>query len=214
MSEEVRFTKAIFDDAIKVIKSPAEFYKEMPRTGGYGKPALFLGVMTFLGFLVLLIGKALIVRPTGFAGGMIMLIVIPTIIIVASFVGAAILYGIWKILGSEEKYETAYRCMAYTYAVLPLSSLLAFVPLIGPVIGTVWVAYLIILASIHVHNIKPSMAWLVWGLITLLFVGINFSFELGSRHAADKLTMEGREMEKMKEQIMKEMEEAQKKMHK
>lgn len=212
MSEEVRFTKAIFDDATKVIKSPAEFYKEMPRSGGFGKPVLFLAVMSFLGFLVLLIGKALIVRPTDFTGGLIMLIVIPTIIVVASFAGAAILYGIWKILGSEEKYETAYRCMAYTYAVLPISSLLAFIPLIGPVIGTVWVAYLIIVASIHVHKTKPSMAWLVWGLITILFVGLNLSFELGSRHAADRLTIEGHEMEKMKEQIMKEMEEAQKKM--
>jgi hypothetical protein len=214
MSEDVRFTKAIFDDAARVIKSPVAFYKGMPKTGGYGKPVLFLGVMTFLGFLVLLIGKALVVRSYDVAGGVIMLVVIPTVIIIASFVGAAILYGIWKILGSEENYETAYRCMAYTYAVLPISSLLAFIPVIGPVIGTVWVAYLVIAASVHVHKIKPSIAWLVWGLITLLFVGINLSFELGSRHAADKLTIEGQEMEKMKDQIMKEMEEAQKNMHK
>ncbi|MEE9524262.1 MAG: YIP1 family protein, partial [Thermodesulfovibrionales bacterium] len=119
MSEEVRFTKVIFDDAIKVIKNPVEFYKEMSRTGGFGRPVLFLAFMTLLGFLVLLIGKALIVRPFDFVGGLIMVIVIPTIIVVASFAGAAILFGIWKILGSEEKYETAYRCMAYVCAVLP-----------------------------------------------------------------------------------------------
>jgi hypothetical protein len=211
MSEEVRFTQSIFDAALKVIKKPVAFYQKMPKEGGITQPALFLAVMTLIGFLIMLVGKALILRSTDVTGGIIMLIVIPTIIIVLSFVTAAILFAIWKILGSEETYETAYRCMAYTYAVLPVASVLVFIPVIGAAIGTIWIAYLLVVASVHVHKIKPAMAWLVWGLITLLFIGINISFEMGSRSAQEKLTKEGYKMEQMHDEIMKEVEEAQKK---
>lgn len=214
MAEETRKTQPLFENALKVIKTPIGFYRQMPKEGGLTEPALFLAAMTFVGFLIMLIGKALILRSTDVTGGIIMLIVIPTIIIALSFVVAVILLAIWKILGSEENYETAYRSMAYTYAVLPISSLLVFIPVIGAMIGTVWIAYLLIVASVHVHRIKPSLAWLVWGLITLLFIGVNFSFDLGSRSAADKLTKKGYEIEQMKEEIRKEVEKAQKEMHK
>lgn len=212
MADEVRSAQSIMDNVLKVIKNPTGFYKQMPKEGGLTQPVLFLAAMTLTGFLVMLVGKALILRAADVTGGIIMLIVIPTIIIVASFITAAILFGIWKILGSEESYETAYRCMAYTYSILPIASVLVFIPVIGAIIGTVWMAYLLITASVHVHKIKPPMAWLVWGLITLLFIGVNLSFEMGSRSATDKLTKEGYKMEQMKEEIMKEVEEAQKKM--
>ncbi|UCG79219.1 MAG: YIP1 family protein [Nitrospirota bacterium] len=195
MAEETGLVRSIVDDAIRVIKGPAAFYRQMPKDGGFGKPVLFLSAMTFAGFFILLISKAYVLHPSGLVGGLIMFIVIPTIIILLSFLCAALLHAIWKVLGSSESYETAYRCMAYSYAVLPIASLLVLMPTIGAIISTLWILYIIVSASVHVHKIRPALAWLVLGLIALVFMAVNVSYTVGSKRATSKLSEKAYELE-------------------
>ncbi|GBE31175.1 MAG TPA: YIP1 family protein [Nitrospirae bacterium] len=214
MTEEDRFTKSIFDNALKVIRDPAAFFRQMPREGGFGAPVIFLAAMVFLGLIVNLIGAALIIRPHNLGGGLIMLIAAPVIMVLLSFVSAAVLFLIWRIIGSKQSYETAYRCMAYSCGILPVTSAISFIPFAGVVLSTLWGAYLIISASIHVHGIKPAKAWAVWGIIAVIFIGINLSAEMGSRYAARNMVRQRLEMQKLQDNAVKEMQKAKKEMYK
>ena len=102
------------------------------------------------------------------AGALAGIIIAPIIVLVFSFIVAGILFIIWKIMGSQENYETAYRCAAYSSGIVPVTSVLGFIPYLGSVAGLLWGFYLIITASIEVHKIKSSLAWTVWGIIAAL----------------------------------------------
>jgi hypothetical protein len=61
-------------------------------------------VMTILSFLGL-------GRIGAMATGVGSLIFLPISALIGSFIAAAILYVVWKLMGSEEPYETSYRCV-------------------------------------------------------------------------------------------------------
>ena len=42
----------IRDTAIKVLTSPSEFFREMPKTGGFVEPLIFMVVMGIIGGLL------------------------------------------------------------------------------------------------------------------------------------------------------------------
>lgn len=111
-------------------------------------------------------------------------------------------------MGSQENYETAYRCAAYSSGIIPVTSVLSFIPYLGSVAGLLWGFYLIITASIEVHKIKSSLASTVWGIIAALFIMLSLSAQYAARKFAGELAGEAKEMEKS----VKDMEEAAKKM--
>ncbi len=152
-----------------IVFTPSEFFSQMPKKGGYKEPSLFLILMIFVGLLINTIGTALFVGRPNPLSIPIILIVGTVIIFLACSFGAALLYGIWRVMGSEESFETAFRCLAYISAISPFTSLLSFIPVIGPLASIVWVFLLIILASIKVHHIRSTLAWAVWGSIGTIF---------------------------------------------
>ena len=186
---------AIQGEAIKVITNPVDFYKEMPKTGGFLPPLLFMVVLgvvagivqAILALIGLLPGQAVVTGITA-------IIFVPIMVAIFGFVGAAILFIILKLMGSQESYETAYRCGAYTMAILPITVVLGIIPYLGPALGTVWGAYLLIVASIEVHNIVPKTATLVFGILCAILVIFSISGEYA-----------GRKLEKEMEDIQKEM---------
>ncbi|MDH3693991.1 MAG: YIP1 family protein, partial [Gammaproteobacteria bacterium] len=107
----------VVDDAISVITNPTDFYRNMQRSGGFAEPIIFLVVMAAIMGVILtvfsLFGGG---RMGGMAIGFGAIIFVPIMALIMSFIAAAVMFVIWKLMGSSESYETAYRCVAYASA--------------------------------------------------------------------------------------------------
>ena len=188
MEEQGINFSAIPQTAIKVITSPAAFYRGMPKKGGFGDPLVFMlvtGAVTgILQAVFSLLGLRL---AQGAAAGMAAVIYVPVAVLVGGFIGAAILFVIWKLMGSQEDYETAYRCGAYASAFSPIIAVLGLVPYAGMAAGTVIWVYLLVVASVEVHHIMPARAWLVFGIIGIFFIIMGITSEMTARKLAGQM---------------------------
>ena len=204
--------------AIRVLTSPAEFFKEMPKGGGFVEPLVFmiaLGVVA--GLLQSILSVLRLQVGAGMAMGLGSVIILPIMIGIFGFVGAAILFLIWKLTGSRESYETAYRCGAYIGVLTPISVLLHLIPYVGAVVSVLLMTFFLVTASVAVHNIPSRKAWLVFGIIGGLLVFFSVSAELAARRigreaaeyqkkaeeAAKTLRMQTEQLQKQAEEVSK-----------
>ena len=165
----------------EVMQRPSDFYRRMPKTGGYRDPLTFAAI-TFLiyGILAALFNREMYM--SGMYGGMYggesyarefgistiisIAILAPIAGIISLFIEGAILYIVYRILGGTGTYEGTVRFIAYATAVL----LLSWIPLIGWIIGLYGI-YLQIIGGMYVHNVsmgKSALAVLLPAI--LLFV--------------------------------------------
>jgi len=182
----------------KVIKDPAAFYRDMPRSGGLVEPFIFMasmGVVAGIIHAILRIAGLGIVA--SFSMALASIIIVPIGIAIFGFIGAGILFGIWKVMGSEEPYEVAFRCLAYATAISPITAVINILPYIGPIIGLIWMTYILVNASTEVHRIQPKPAWIVFGAICAILAVISINSQLAARRLSNKLnTLQN--IEKMK----------------
>jgi len=169
--------------AIGVITEPANFFRTMVKSGGFQDPLIFLIVVSIVTAVI----RAVFMLPSSFVGAMVMMIVTPVFVAVFGFIGAAILYVAWNVMGSKESYETAYRCLAYSAAVVPITTLISYVPYLGGFVATAWGFYLIFVASVEVHRIPRQKAQMVWGIVFVLFALMGLFAEIGARKAQKTL---------------------------
>ncbi len=182
-------------DVQTVITNPAGYYRAMEKTGGFVNPLVFVAVMGAVSGLVAAI-LSIISSPVGmFAYGFFAIVAVPIGAVIGSFICAGVLFVIWKLMGSEHSYETAYRCFAGSMAVYPITMLLALIPYLGAIIGIAWGCYLMIEASVAVHSRERKTANIVFGVIAAVLVLINISTEIAARKVADR----AEEMSKMME---------------
>ncbi len=190
-----KLISTVSETMMQVITNPVGFYQSMPRSGGFVEPLVFAIIMGVIGGVLQAI---LGVFGIGFTGTILMalasIIIGPIMIAIFGFVGAAILFVIWRLLGSRESYETAYRCGAYATAVTPVTSILNVIPFLGPALGVAWMAYLMIIASIQVHQVKPKIALIVFGILG----GLLVLSSIGSQFAAKKME---RQMDKIQSEM-------------
>jgi type VI protein secretion system component VasK len=150
-------------------------------------------------------------------------IILPIMIGIFGFVGAAILFLIWKLTGSQESYETAYRCGAYIGVLTPISVLLHLIPFVGAAASVLLMTFFLVTASVAVHNIPSRKAWLVFGIIGGLLVFFSVSAEFAARRigrqaaeyqkqAEEASKAMGKQSEEAAKQMQQQMEEAQKAM--
>lgn len=184
MNENQTSMKAIIDIAMAIAKNPGAFYRTMPKTGGYVAPMLFVIVMSVLAgcilFAYFLLGFGALGSAVGF-GAILMTVLFA---LLGSFIAATIMYVIWKLMGSNENYETAYRCIAYAAIASPVSALLGPVPYIGSVTTALLLFYLMVVASTEVHNLQKRSAYLVFGILAALAIISNISNEIATRKMA------------------------------
>lgn len=181
-AEEV---KNIMPAAIAVITGPADFFRGLPKSGGYLRPLLFIVVLSAVsGLLGALLSLAGLGPASGLATGLFAIVLMPILAAIFGFIAAAILFVIWKLMGSRESFETAYRCLAYTAAIMPVTTVLNLIPYVGPVIGLVWMTFLLVTASTEVHTIKKKTAWAGFGAICAVLVLISVSAEIAGRKMA------------------------------
>jgi len=198
---------AIPKTAVAVITSPAEFFRGMPKTGGFVEPLVFMVAMGIVGGIInaviSLLGLSVV---AGMAAGVASIVVMPIAVAIGGFIGAAILFVIWKLMGSNESYETAYRCCAYMAAISPITAVLNAIPYAGVVISILISTYFIVIASVEVHNIPSNKAWIVFGIIGAIFILMGISSQLAAR----RLTSEAAKMQEaskaLQEQAAKAME--------
>jgi hypothetical protein len=211
------------NQAIKVITNPAGFYREMPKTGGFVEPLVFVAVMAVItGVLIALLSLVGFGMQGMAVAGLAAIIIFPIFAVIGSFIAAAIIYVIWMIMGSKESYETAYRCVAYMTAIYPITAVLGMIPYLGAVVGTAWGFYLLIVASTEVHGIKAQTAYIVFGIIGALMILFQVSSEYSARHMSARMAELSESMQGMENmspgeagkavgEFLKGLEEAQKK---
>lgn len=187
---------SIYETALLVITRPVDFYRQMPRSGGYVEPLIFMVALSFVAGLVRSLFSLLGLGPGG-AGGLGALIIVPVAVAIFGFVGAGIMFLIWKFMGSEQPYEVAYRCTAYAAAISPLTSLAHPIPYLGALVGIAWGMYLLLIASTEVHNIEPKKAQMIIGGLAVIFALLSLSAEYSARKLSSRMAHFGTKMEQM-----------------
>jgi hypothetical protein len=208
--------------AINVVIKPAEFFQGMSKTGGFFEPLVFAVIMGFItGIIQAILGFIGLGHAGGYGGYMMggygVIIVMPIAVAVASFVGAAILFVIWRVMGSAEEYETAYRCVAYLMALAPITAIIDVVPYAGGLVRMAIFVFYLVAASIHVHNIPSQKAWLVFGIIGVIFalLGVFAEYRMRSmassmnqwRQMGEEYRKSARDTEKSTQELRKQAEE-------
>jgi hypothetical protein len=167
--------------ALQVITKPNEFFRTMPKSGGFLSPLVFMVVLGLITGLVHTILTLFRLSPGGAITGLAALILIPIVIAIFGFIGAAILFLIWRLMGSSESYETAYRGIAYTASIMPVTAVLGIIPYLGTLITLIWTTFLIVVVSIEVHKIQPKTAWVGFGSICAVLALISLGTEYAGR---------------------------------
>ncbi len=155
---------AMPEKAIIVITNPAGFFQSMEKTGGYMEPLAFAVIMGGVAGVIQAI-MGIFGLGAGFINGFVSIIKMPIIAGVGSFIGAAILFVIWKFMGSVWDYEVSYRSCAYMMALWPITAIVSIIPYAGMVINTALALFYTVMASVHVHRLPAEKAWLVFGII-------------------------------------------------
>lgn len=189
MSENNQFDfNKVIADARFILTDPKGYYQAMPKSGGFAEPLIFVAVM---GAAMGIITAILSLFSSGGAGMLAMgfsaIIFMPIVAVIGIFISAAILFVIWKLMGSPENYETALRSVAAITALYPIVAILSIIPYVGTIIGIVWASWLLILASVIVHGRERQTATLVFGILGALLVISNVSSEYAARKMLTKV---------------------------
>lgn len=174
----------------KVMQRPSDFYREMPKTGGYTDPLTFAAISFIIyallaALLTILFGSGTYMggmydgmyegmygsmRGLGFFAILMTVIITPIAGIISLFIEAAILYIIYKILGGMGSYEGTVRLISYATAVMVLS----WIPIIGWIVG-IYEIYLYIVGGMYVHGVsmvRSAIAILLPTLLVILLIAI------------------------------------------
>lgn len=168
---------------IAVLTRPSSFFATMPPSGGFVQPFLFMLVMGLAGgFVRAVLGVSGLMHGVSVLMALAAIIMTPVMIAIFGFVGAAILFVVWKLMGSEQSFETAYRCAAYGSAISPVTQALTVIPYFGVLLGMAWWAFILVCASIRVHRIRRQTAIAVFGVTAAIFALVSVSGEYAVRH--------------------------------
>lgn len=178
--------------AVNVVTKPADFFQSMSKTGGFLEPLVFAIIMGVIsGIIQAILNMIGLGAAAGYGAGMrsgfSIIIFMPIAAAIGSFIGAAILFVVWKLMGSQENYETAYRCGAYLMALSPIMAVIGAVPYAGGVITMAIFVWYLVSASVHVHNLPSQKSWLVFGIIGAIFALIGVSGEYKVRHMSSDM---------------------------
>lgn len=150
----------------RIVTDPQGFYREMPTTGGFDKPIIFLGICAAIYLLLrVLVAETIIVAMVSFF-----------LVVLAYVLGPGILMLVAQTLfQGEGDYEGTVRVCAYAGACL----LLAWIPYLG-VLAFVYACYLIFLGTGRVHNLDSTQSTLTV-LVAVPVTWLVLMFVLGKR---------------------------------
>lgn len=186
--------ETVIAQARQIIVDPRTFYRNMAKSGGFSEPLIFMLVMGVVTGAVY--GVLSIIGLTGAgAAGLAAIIIMPISLLIGGFISAAVMFVIWKLMGSPEDYQTAYRCVAYTSAILPVVTIVGVIPYVGTIVRVAWGIWLVIIASTEVHGRKEQTARLVFGILGVIGLLMAVSGEYGQRQMQEQLENRAQQME-------------------
>lgn len=173
--------------AMRIVTSPGEFFREMPKAGGFLEPLVFAVVMGLTASIIQAIWSLLGFgyggqASPGLASIFLSIIFMPVIFAMLSFIGAAIVFYIWQLMGSTQNYEVSYRCMAYLMALAPITAVIKVVPYAGIILSFAIVTFYIVIVSTEVHGIPVRKALQVFGIIGAVLTMLLFYSEYSARN--------------------------------
>ena len=202
---------AIPQTAVKVVTSPVAFFRGMQKTGGFIEPLVFMVSMGVVSGIIQAVLSILHLNVVGgVAAGVASVILLPIAIALFGFISAGIAFVIWKVMGSQEPYETAYRCVAYAGAISPITTLLGIVPYLGSALGILIGTYFIVIASVEVHKIPAKKAWTVFGIIAVVLILLSISGQFAARRLSSEAGRFQGEMKEATTRMQKSAEESRK----
>lgn len=176
--------EGIIATAKAVVGDPRTFYRTMPRSGGFVEPLIFVVAMNLAASILAIPFWIAGVGPYVGSPGLIVAVVLPVVMsTIGSFIGGALLFFVWRLLGSSQSYETAYRCCAYTSVLAPIASLANVVPYLGSLVLLAWAMFLLIIASEEVHGVESQRARMVFGVIGVVLALMT----IGSQRTAHRV---------------------------
>jgi len=178
----------IFGAFIAVLLRPGDFFAVMPRGGGYAQPLIFMVVMAAFAAIVDLVLSFLGLGGTSLPMALAGIVIAPVLVAILGFVGAAVLFVIWKLMGSRETYETAYRCITYAGAIMPFMGLLNAIPYLGIVLGLAWSTFILVVASTRVHQIAQKVALATFGTLAVILALGGISAQMAAQHLRSSLS--------------------------
>jgi len=191
-----KIKKTVFE----VITNPAGFFQDMPVTGGFADPLIFLAAM---GIVSGIIQAVLSIVGFGFKVSFFMalasIIFVSVMVVIFSFIGAGIFFVIWKLMGSEQSFETAYRCVAYAAAISPVTTIIGIIPYLGALIGMLWMMFLMVVVTEKVHKLESQKAWIVFGVVFGLFILLNINSQYMARKAQKEMKRFNQQMEQVED---------------
>jgi hypothetical protein len=198
--------KTIQKTTVDVIKNPAAFFETMPVSGGFVDPIIFLAAMGIIAGLIQTIWSIVgLGAAVSFFMALAAVIIMPVFVVIFSFIGAGIFFVIWKLMGSDQSYEAAYRCIAYASAITPIMVLIGVIPYLGAIIGLLWMLYLMVVASEKVHKLYVRKAWIVFGVIFAILILLNINSQRMARNAQAQVDEFNRRMQTMENMTPEEM---------
>ncbi len=200
MEPRTELVETIQKTVMAVITDPAGFFRNMEKSGGFADPLIFMAAMGVVsGILQAILSVVGLGMKVSFAAALSMIFMIPLLVMIFGFVGAGIFFVIWKLMGSNQPYETAYRCVAYAAAVTPVTTLIGVIPYLGAAAALVWMMFLMVTASREVHNLELQKAWIVFGIIFGLLILLNINSQRVARNAEQQMQEFNRQIEEMQD---------------
>ena len=184
------FFGALFENWKESLFNPANFFRRMPVTGGFGNPLIYGIIMGMIGVIFSMMYQQFwgtMFDPARFYPTMgrgfdlemyefsrqiesiwmlIGLIISPILIAVALFIASGIFHLILMIFGwNKESFEATFRVVAYSEG----AYFFEIIPFIGGLISLVWAMVLYTIGIKEVHKLSPGQAILVVLLPLILF---------------------------------------------
>lgn len=193
----------VLPSAIEVLTDPRAFFSTMPRDGGYEAPGIFAGVMLVVYGAIFGLFSLLRLKLLGFIAA---LIFVPILGAIGLGIGAAVVLFLSRALKGEATFESSFRIVAYSAALLPIAAAAALVPYL-PILVQAYGIYILVVAVIAVHKVEEQRAWTVLGSIGAVILLLALLSTFTARRVAPKLDRLGHELERSAEQLKRAAEE-------
>lgn len=178
--------RSLPETAKMVIMQPTAFFRTMPRSGGFFSPLIFMLVMSVIYAVIATVVSVVSFGWLGMAS-IFTLILTPIFAIIGVFITAAIVCVIWMMMGSKEKFEASFRIVCYCAAIWPIGAVLGLIPYVGVAAWLIWGIWLMILASVHIHQIAQKTATVVFGIIGLVLLLLTLGGQYAGQQSMQQL---------------------------